>query len=159
MRIRSKARALIENTNGWRKLAFVFSCIIVFVTAYLLIVPAFTLDKEEAAEQGGIDVPSASRDADEDNDAESVEPSARSSEKDPENVSENDSVKESENESKAETEEAPEAGSEAATSAEDLLTYEGDGFSITVDDASSVLPDATSVAVEEITSETDSEKF
>ena len=33
------------------------SCIVVFVTTYALILPAFTLDKEKAASQGGIDLP------------------------------------------------------------------------------------------------------
>ena len=31
--------------------------VVVFVTTYLLILPALTLEKEEAAQQGGIDVP------------------------------------------------------------------------------------------------------
>ena len=60
MRLRSKVRelitAILDNMHKWRKLVVVFSCFVVFAMTYLLIVPAFTLDKEEAAEQGGIDV-------------------------------------------------------------------------------------------------------
>ena len=46
VKIRSRARALLDNTHGWRNLVLMFSCIVVFVTTYLLIMPAFTLDKE-----------------------------------------------------------------------------------------------------------------
>lgn len=35
----------------------VLSCFVVFVATYLLILPALTLDQDEAAKQGGIDVP------------------------------------------------------------------------------------------------------
>ena len=78
MRLRSKVRelitALLDNTHKWRKLVVAFSCIVVFVTTYLLILPAFTLDKEEAAEQGGIDVPAVSQEAGEENTAEAGAP-------------------------------------------------------------------------------------
>ena len=94
MKIRSRARALLDNTHGWRNLVLMFSCIVVFVTTYLLIMPAFALEKEEATEQGGIDVPAASREASEENTADSGEISGKVSEKDAETVSENDSVKE-----------------------------------------------------------------
>lgn len=50
-------KTLIENIHERRKLILALSCVVVFVTTYVLILPAFTLDKEEAAEQGGIDVP------------------------------------------------------------------------------------------------------
>lgn len=134
MRLRSKVRelitALLDNTHKWRKLVVAFSCIVVFVTTYLLILPAFTLDKEEAAEQGGIDVPAVSQEAGEENTAEAGAPA--------EDDTKEDSAKEPER---------------------DPLTYEGDGYSVTVDDTSSVLPDDTSVSVEEITSETDAEQF
>ena len=134
MRLRSKVRelitALLDNTHKWRKLVVAFSCIVVFVTTYLLILPAFTLDKEEAAEQGGIDVPAVSQEDSEENTAETGASAKDDIKK--------DSVKEPMG---------------------DPLTYEGDGYSVTVDDTSSVLPDDTSVSVEEITSETDAEQF
>lgn len=41
------------------KLLLILSAAVVFVTAYLLILPAFTLDEETAGKQGGIDVLSA----------------------------------------------------------------------------------------------------
>lgn len=48
---------LMNSIHERRKFILALSCLVVFVTTYVLILPAFTLDKEEAAEQGGIDVP------------------------------------------------------------------------------------------------------
>ena len=50
-------RDLLKWINRRRTVLISLSCVVVFVTTYLLILPAFTLDKEEAAEQGGITVP------------------------------------------------------------------------------------------------------
>ncbi|MBQ9708804.1 MAG: hypothetical protein IJV66_06440, partial [Firmicutes bacterium] len=43
------------------------SAVVVFVTTYMLILPALTLDKEEAKDQGGVDVPSVTQQAEEQN--------------------------------------------------------------------------------------------
>lgn len=48
---------LLDNIHEQRKLILALSCVVVFVTTYVLILPAFTLEKTEAAKQGGIDVP------------------------------------------------------------------------------------------------------
>lgn len=48
---------LAENIHKRRKVVLALSCVVVFVTTYMLILPAFTLEKTKAAEQGGIDVP------------------------------------------------------------------------------------------------------
>ena len=40
------------------------SCVVVFVTTYMLILPALTLEKDEAEKQGGIDVPSVEQTTD-----------------------------------------------------------------------------------------------
>lgn len=45
---------LLDNIHEQRKLILALSCIVVFVTTYVLILPAFTLEKDEAAKQGGI---------------------------------------------------------------------------------------------------------
>ena len=39
-----------------KTLVVTLAAIVVFTTTYLLILPAFTLEKDEAIEQGGIDV-------------------------------------------------------------------------------------------------------
>ena len=56
-RIREILKGLLENMQKQRKVIMILSCFVVFTTTYLLILPAFTLDKDEAADQGGIDVP------------------------------------------------------------------------------------------------------
>ena len=61
MEIKTKIKQLITvllyNIKERKKMILALSCLVVFFTTYLLILPAFTLDKEEAAEQGGVDVP------------------------------------------------------------------------------------------------------
>ena len=46
----------LKDKANWRSLVITLSAIVVFVTTYLLILPAITLDKDEAIQQGGIDV-------------------------------------------------------------------------------------------------------
>ncbi len=48
--------AQLRKKMNLKSLVVTLAAIVVFTTTYLLILPAFTLDKEEAAEQGGIDV-------------------------------------------------------------------------------------------------------
>ena len=67
-KIRVIIKTLIENIHERRKLILALSCAVVFITTYILILPAFTLDKQEAAEQGGIDVPAAEQIVDADTD-------------------------------------------------------------------------------------------
>ena len=57
---------LLNNIHERRKLILALSCVVVFVTTYVLILPAFTLDREEALEQGGIDVPASEQIVDDD---------------------------------------------------------------------------------------------
>ena len=56
-KIKQLITALLNNMEERKKWILALSCLVVFFTTYLLILPAFTLDKEEATEQGGIDVP------------------------------------------------------------------------------------------------------
>ena len=65
-KIRELIKTLLDNIHEQRKLILALSCAVVFVTTYVLILPAFTLDKEEAAEQGGIDVPAVEQSVDSD---------------------------------------------------------------------------------------------
>ena len=52
-------RVLADAIEKNRTLLLTLSAIVVFVVSYLLVLPALTLDEEEAASQGGIDVPAA----------------------------------------------------------------------------------------------------
>jgi hypothetical protein len=44
----------LKGKVNWRSLVITLSAIVVFVTTYLLILPAITLDKDEAIRRGGI---------------------------------------------------------------------------------------------------------
>lgn len=128
-KIRELIKILIENIHERRKLILALSCIVVFVTTYILILPAFTLDKEEAAEQGGIDVPAAEQIVDADTDSEDAaakEPRA----KDPEEVK---------------TAKQNKADSEVT-----LQNDESDDYSIAVEGKDAGLSDDMSIKVREI---------
>lgn len=58
-RLKEIIREIISRRSRYRRLVLSLSCVVVFVTTYLLILPAITLEKDKAAEQGGIDVPAA----------------------------------------------------------------------------------------------------
>ena len=65
-KIKQLITVLLYNIKERKKMILALSCLVVFFTTYLLILPAFTLDKEEATEQGGIDVPGVELSADAD---------------------------------------------------------------------------------------------
>ena len=70
-RLIEKLINVIDKLSRYRTFVMSLAVIVVFVTTYLLILPAFTLEKEKAAEQGGIDLPgieSVSQDSIEDAD-------------------------------------------------------------------------------------------
>ena len=50
--------SLYKAVRKRKSVILALSCVVVFVTTYMLILPAFTLEKDKAAKQGGIDVPS-----------------------------------------------------------------------------------------------------
>ncbi|MBQ6582768.1 MAG: hypothetical protein IJH77_02945, partial [Mogibacterium sp.] len=54
-----KAKRIYEILQRNRALVRTLSAIVVFATTYLLVLPAFTLEQDTAAELGGIDVPAA----------------------------------------------------------------------------------------------------
>ena len=59
----------IQRRSRYRTVLLSLAIVVVFVTTYLLILPAITLDQNEAERQGGIDVPSVTQTAATDNDA------------------------------------------------------------------------------------------
>ena len=76
------------------------------------------------------------------------------SSKDADNAKGTDSIKDSDN--VKDTDKSKASASESGT---DPLAHEGEGFTITVDDTSSVLPSETEVSVAEITADTDAKKY
>ena len=54
---------IYKKAKARKTLLLVLSCFVVFITTYLLILPAITLEKDEAVKQGGIDLPQQSEQA------------------------------------------------------------------------------------------------
>lgn len=144
------------------------SCVVVFVTTYLLILPAITLEKDKAAEQGGIDVPAAAveetvdenttdPDIDIDTGTETDIDKDKAKDIDADTAADSDSEEASDPGAKdADKQTADEKdGSEKAakdikdTKPEELL-FEGDDYTVTVIDKNSILPEAAHVESEEI---------
>ena len=147
MDFRAKARdiikTIIENMHEWRKVVLALSCLVVFITTYILILPAFTLDKEEAAEQGGIDVPAVEQTVD--GDKESAEPAKETPNTD--SAEKKDATKASAAKS------AKDSASAAKGSASTDITLqndESDDFVVAVEGKGEVLSEDMSVAVREI---------
>lgn len=134
MSLRNLIDALIRN----RKTLVVLSAVVVFVTTYLLILPAATLEKGAAEEMGGIDV-----------DQKAVEETTDASADD----SGDGSIDDSDAKPSADvTEEDADSDSEQPE-----LTFEGEGFTVDVADPQGVLPEDTELSVSEIT--TDDKKY
>ena len=120
---------IVETIRKQRTLFVCICAMVVFVTTYLLILPAITLDKDTAKDQGGIDLPKAEQVQDEDQ--------AKDSDK---------SVAEAEDKSASEEQPAGE------------LSYEGDGYKVEAAfDAKAGLPEDTSLEASEI--ESDNEDY
>ena len=134
MSLRNLINALIRN----RKTLIALSAVVVFVTTYLLILPAAALEKGAAEEMGGIDV-----------DQKAVEETT--------GVSADDSGEGSIDDSDAK----PSAEVTEEDDGSDLekpgLTFEGEGFTVDVADPQGVLPEDTELSVSEIT--TDDKKY
>jgi len=59
-----KINAITENLRNWKGIAVALAAVVVFMTTYLLILPAVTLDEETAEAQGGIQVSASEETAD-----------------------------------------------------------------------------------------------
>ena len=153
--IKQLITTLLTSMNERKKWILALSCIVVFCTTYFLILPAFTLDKEEASEQGGIDVPGVEQSAEAE---ETTEDLAESSSEDIEKeetaeASSEDIVKEetdkqaSDKSYKKETSKSDEKKKSADITIEN---DESDDFSVAVESKEAVLSEDMSVAVREI---------
>lgn len=147
---------LAENIHKRRRVVLALSCVVVFVTTYMLILPAFTLEKTKAAEQGGIDVPGVTTTAE---DVSEEDADANDGQTDAQDVqtesgkTEDGKVEDSGSQSK----DSDEANADA--SAEDPLTFEDEHYTIAVDDKNSVLPENTEIKVEEIDKAKDEKEY
>ena len=137
---------------------------VVFVTTYMLILPAITLEIDKAAAQGGIDVPGIEQTA-EQADEQGVDDSDGVSADVPEEESVSDSDVDTSAEdpdaedAEADNEQADELNEDEVTEVteEDVesepesespkLTFEGRGFTVDVEDPQGVLPEETELSV------------
>ena len=134
------------------------SCVVVFVITYMLILPAIAIDRDTAAEQGGINLPAVFEEPGDvrdpsgndgsgldnadisensvDSEKEDVEADASAGIIDPDTENENDTS---------------DAG-DANTASNDIvsLIYEGNGYTVTVTDKNEILPESVHVEAEEI---------
>ena len=150
---------IINKTSRTKTLVTVLMVLVVFVTTYILILPAFTLTQEKAEQQGGIDVPAVEQTADteeadegSDADVKAEETSEAPAQKAPADASKETNAEKAAEESKQEeTDAETDAGAPAKAAAlTDPLTFEGEGFTIAVDDKKSVLPENTEVVASEL---------
>ena len=131
------------------------SCLVVFVTTYVLILPAFTLEKDTALQQGGIDVPVAEETLDTEEDAETVTTDADTAESTDETEEITEEIKVIED-TAVDADVTDDAVQEADT---DKLTYKGEDYQIAVTDERSVLPSDASLAVAEIDKDLDADIY
>ena len=170
-RIKNAIIYFLEAANKRRKFVLALSCLVVFVTTYVLILPAFTLDADKAKDQGGIDVPEIAQEDDShdkdaaaedasDKDQDADEAQAKSGEdksKDALDAKSDDSKDAAKDASDAKESDKSDAGKAAESKSAEALSYEGKGFAVAVADKSSVLPGDTKLVVEELGQETKSE--
>lgn len=156
-KIKDLLRMLAENIHKRRRVVLALSCVVVFVTTYMLILPAFTLEKTKAAEQGGIDVPgvtATSEDVSEDEEADEAGQADAQDVQTESGKTEDGKVEDSGSKSK----DSGEAKADSAQTA-DPLTFEDEHYTIAVDDKNSVLPENTEIKVEEIDKDKDAKKY
>ena len=140
----------IDRIGKYRTIVLSLAVVVVFITTYLLILPAFTLDKDEAEKQGGIDLPATEVSVDADTEEEAAaddQPDAAGDNKETTQAVENDEKKPSDA--------AAESSAEETT---DPLKFEGENYSISVVDNEGVLPDGTQINVEEIDTKENTEE-
>ena len=131
----------------------VMMAVVVFVTSYMLILPAVTLDSDTASSQGGIDVPAF--EVSEENTADKNPEDAAA---DTEDTDTSKAGTEYSNEEYSNDPDNTSDTDDSALAAGDL-EYSGEGYKIKVDDDSAVLPEDTTLKVSEITEKTDPEEY
>lgn len=123
----------------------------------MLILPAFTLEKTKAAEQGGIDVPGVTTTAE---DVSGEDADANDGQTDAQDV-QTESVKTEDGKAEDSGSKSKDSGEANADSEQtaDPLTFEDEHYTIAVDDKNSVLPENTEIKVEEIDKNEDAKKY
>ncbi|MBQ6314183.1 MAG: InlB B-repeat-containing protein [Mogibacterium sp.] len=152
--------AFLKGKMNMRSLVMTLAVLVVFVTTYLLILPAFTLEKDEAVRQGGIDVvaieSAAENEAAAETETETADVEAGSEVKTvAEDEDSTDSNVDADKSEKTTSSDAKSADVKVLTS-EDGLTAEGEGFVVqaTTENKTEV-PANTELQVAEVSDNTD----
>ena len=141
-----------------RRLALVLSCLVIFVTTYLLILPAFTLEKDKALEQDGIDLPSVEETVDADADTDANANANANANVDGDSEVQEEITEEITEEIVVEDDGDADITDDTADEVDSLL-FEGEDYTIAVSDESSVLPGDAELAVAEIDKTTDPDAY
>ncbi len=167
-RLKEIIREIISRRSRYRRLVLSLSCVVVFVTTYLLILPAITLEKDKAAEQGGIDVPAAAveetvventtdPDIDIDTGTETDIDKDKAKDIDTDTAADSDSeeasdpgTKDADKQTADEKDGSEKAAKDTKDTKPEELVFEGDDYTVTVIDKNSILPEAAHVESEEI---------
>lgn len=151
---RKLVQRIITAVTKQRKLVFALSVVVVFIATYLLILPAMTLDQDEAEKQGGIDITTEQAVTEEAVTA--PDPAETPDEDSPADESENSSA-EPELDTKAGLpleEEAEKTESDTDYADTGALTYEDNKIKVTASPKEKgVFPDEAVLAVKEMTPE------
>ena len=172
-RIIKKLLNMIGKLSKYKTTVMSLAVIVVFITTYLLILPAFTLEKSEAEEQGGIDLPASVTEASFD-EADESETSFDEADGTLQPASENTSGNNQDAEATdSDTEQAPEVikteeepsndtdnfNIKSTENSSDPLKFEGEDYSVSITDEGGILPDDTVINVEEIDNKDNSEDY
>ena len=156
-RFRESLLSLLKALYRRRSIVLALSCAVVFVTTYLLILPAFTLEKDEALKQGGIDVPGVEQTADTDEvSADSAAGDADRADKSVAKDASKPATKEAEqaeakdDAAKSTAKESGKASTNGKSAEVTLQNDESDGFVVAVEGKGAGLSEDMSVAVREI---------
>lgn len=148
--------ARLKGKMNLKSLVLTLAVLVVFTTTYLLILPAFTLDKDEAAQQGGIDVvaieTTATESAEAEDEEQPVAETADVKDEEPAVVKEDEDKAD---DNKPETNKAEEKGSDVLVlTKKSGLEAEGDGFTVkAAPESKTEVPAATELVVSEVTSQ------
>ncbi len=173
-RLKEIIREIISRRSRYRRLVLSLSCVVVFVTTYLLILPAITLEKDKAAEQGGIDVPAAAveetvdentTDPDIDIDTGTETDIDKAKDIDTDTAADSDSeeasdpgTKDADKQTADEKDGSVKAAKDTKDTKPEELVFDGDDYTVTVIDKNSILPEAVHVESEEIRKEDSKQK-
>ena len=172
-RIIKKLLNMIGKLSKYKTIVMSLAVIVVFITTYLLILPAFTLEKSEAEEQGGIDLPASVTEAsfDEADESEtsfdeadgSLQPASENTSNDSQDAEATSSdTEQTPDDIKTEDEpsnDTDSANTKTTENSSEPLKFECEDYSVSIIDEGGILPDDTVINVEEIDKKDDSKDY